>query len=91
MVATVTKIVAKDIGDNPVFPSAITLGAVSPSYRCRVSADVSHPYRTNPAPVAKVTASLTMSLPMAGFFAMFTTMPTSITTSVSGESRVYGQ
>jgi hypothetical protein len=84
-VAAVTKIVSKDMLDGAVLPSSVTVNSVSPVYSCRVGT-----YRTNPAPVARVTASLTLSIPLAALFQNFVTIPTTITTTVSGETRVFG-
>lgn len=79
-------IVEKDISDASIFPSSVTINSVTASLTC-------HPgsYRTDPAPVATVTANMTINLPMASVFSLFGSSLSPITISISDQSRIFGQ
>jgi Flp pilus assembly pilin Flp len=84
----VTAIIRDDIHGNSLFPTNVTLDAVVPSFVCTSTSGVA--YRTNPAPVAVVSATFTISLPMAGLFGLFGGVPSSLTTTIVQKSRIYG-
>jgi Flp pilus assembly protein TadG len=87
----VTVIVSETLQGGSAFLPAVTVDDVAPVYSCKPTpAGAGSPYRVNPAPVARVTASLTMAIPMSGLFSFFGSIPSSITTQVSSESRVFG-
>lgn len=68
-----------------VFPSAVTVGAVTPSYRC-----VAGTYRGGPVPVAQVTAVITVTFPFAGLFTLVGANRPVLVTSITDQSRVFG-
>lgn len=80
------EIVEEDIEGNLLFPSLITVGSVTPSVAC-----VSGTYRTDPAPVATVSAELTLEFPFGGIFGLFGDALSSVTTTVTDTARIYGQ
>lgn len=85
--ATVLRdIVEDDIGGNPLFPALVTVNSVTPSVAC-----VAGSYRTNPAPIATVSAGLTLTFPLGGIFSLFGASLTSVTTTVTDSARIYGQ
>ena len=78
-------LVRQGVTSNSVFPSAVTIGAVTPSYRC-----VTGTYRGGAVPVAQVTAVITVTFPFSGIFTLVGgTLPT-LTTTVTDQARVYG-
>ena len=79
-------IVEEDIGGNALFPAMVTVNSVTPSVSC-----VSGSYRTDPAPVATVSANLTITFPLGSIFGLFGASLTSVTTTVSDSARIYGQ
>ena len=68
-----------------VFPSAVTIGAVTPSYRC-----VTGSYRGGTVPVAQVTAAITVTFPFAGLFNLVGASRPDLTTIVTDQARVFG-
>ena len=84
--ATLKNIVEKDISGASIFPSSVTINSVTASLTCNAGT-----YRTNPAPVATVTANMTINLPMASAFSLFGNTLPPITTSFSDQSRIFGQ
>lgn len=82
---TVTGIVRNDAGGASLFPTLVTINSVTPTHSCTTGL-----YRTAPAPVVTVTASITIALPMAGVFTFFGPVPTSVTTTIVGQSRIFG-
>lgn len=81
----VTTIVGEKISGGTAFLPTVTVTDVAPTYSCKAGT-----YRVNPAPVARVTASLTMAVPMSAFFSFFGPIPSTISTTVSSEQRVFG-
>lgn len=84
--ASLRDIVESDIGGNALFPPMVTVNSVTPSVAC-----VPGGYRTDPAPVATVSADLTITFPFGGILGMFGTNLTSVTTTVTDSARIYGQ
>jgi Flp pilus assembly protein TadG len=80
-----TTIVGQSVGGQSVFPSAVTLNSVTPSYAC-----VTGTYRVNPAPVATVSASVTITYPFSGIFTLMGGTVPSVTTTVTDRSRIFG-
>lgn len=68
-----------------VFPSSVTVGTVTPSYRC-----VTGSYRGGAVPVAQVTAVLTVNFPFEGLFRLAGGSRPTLTTSVTDQARVFG-
>lgn len=68
-----------------VFPDAVTVTAVTPSYAC-----VSGSYRAGTVAVMSVTAELTMSFPFAGVFDLVGATRPDLTTTVTDRARVIG-
>ena len=79
-------IIEDDIGGNGLFPPLVTVNSVTPSVAC-----VPGSYRTDPAPIATVSASLTISFPLGSIFGLFGVALTSVTTTVADSARIYGQ
>ena len=79
-------IVEDDIGGDGLFPPLVTVNSVTPSVAC-----VPGSYRTDPAPVATVSASLTITFPLGSIFGLFGSALTSVTTTVTDSARIYGQ
>ncbi len=79
-------IVEDDLGGSGLFPASVTINSVTPSIACHAGS-----YRTDPAPVATVSASMTVTLPLASMFTLFTSAPTTFTTTISDQVRVFGQ
>ena len=78
-------LVVQGVTNNSVFPSNVTVGTVTPSYRC-----VTGTYRGGDVPVAQVTAVITVTFPFSGIFTLVGgTLPT-LTTTVTDQARVYG-
>ncbi len=84
--ASLQTIVENSLGGGNLFPSSVTINSVTPSIACHAGA-----YRTDPAPVATVSASMTVTFPLASVFTLFTGAPTTFTTSISDQARVFGQ
>lgn len=78
-------IVSQSIDGNAIFPSGISVTAVTPTLSC-----VAGSFRISPAPVAQVTANLTVTFPFASVFAFSGSALGTITTTLSDQSRVYG-
>ena len=84
--AELKTIVEEDIGGGGLFPPMVTVNAVTPAVAC-----VPGSYRTDPAPIASVSADLTITFPLGGIFGLFGSSLTSATTTVTDSSRIYGQ
>lgn len=78
-------IVSQSISGQSVFPSAITVNSVTPSYTCVAGA-----YRVSPAPVVTVSAQVTITYPFADIFALVGGTLPSVTTTVTDRSRIFG-
>lgn len=78
-------IVSESIGGQAVFPSAVTVNSVTPTYAC-----VSGAYRVSPAPVVTVSAQITVTYPFAGIFTLVGGSLPSVTTTVTDRSRIFG-
>ena len=68
-----------------IFAPNVTVGTVTPSYRC-----VSGTYRNGPVPVAQVTAQITVIFPFGGIFALVGGSLPTLTTTVTDQARIYG-
>lgn len=71
---------------NSVLPSQFSVTSVSATFVC-----VSGSYRTSPAPVATVSASIDVQFPFGTLFGFLGTDMTSLQTSVSNSTRIFGQ
>ena len=78
-------LVRQGVTGNSVFPSNVTIGAVTPSYRC-----VAGTYRGGAVPVAQVTAVITVTFPFSGIFTLVGGALPTLTTTVTDQARVYG-
>jgi len=78
-------IVSQGISGNSVFPTAVTVNFVTPSFSC-----VAGTYRVSPAAVAQVTANVTITFPFAGVFALNGGNLPQITTNVTDAARIFG-
>jgi hypothetical protein len=83
---TLRDIVEDDIAGGGLFPPLVTVNSVTPSVSC-----VAGSYRTDPAPIATVSASLTITFPLGSIFGLFGSALTSVTTTVTDSARIYGQ
>lgn len=83
--ATLRTLVVQGSTANSVFPPAVTIGTVTPSYRC-----VTGSYRGGTVPVAQVTAVITVTFPFEGLFRLAGGSRPSLTTSVTDQARVFG-
>lgn len=83
--ARLSTIVGQSVSGRSVLPVAVTLNGVTPSVAC-----VSGVYRTSPAPVATVTASITFTYPFSGVFLLVGGNVPTVTTTVTDRARVYG-
>jgi Flp pilus assembly protein TadG len=81
-----TEIVRDDMAGSGMFPTTVVLNSVTLSHSC-----VTGTYRTSPAPVASVNASLTVQFPMGFLFGWFGDELVTITRTVQDESRIIGQ
>lgn len=68
-----------------IFAPSVTVGTVTPSYRC-----VTGTYRNGPVPVAQVTAQITVIFPFGGIFALVGGSQPTLTTTVTDQARIYG-
>lgn len=68
-----------------IFAPGVTIGAVTPSYRC-----VTGSYRNGPVPVAEVTAEVTVNFPFGGILAWLGGSLPTLTTTVTDQARVFG-
>lgn len=68
-----------------IFPTGLTITAVTPSLSCTTGS-----YRVSPAPVVEVTANLTITFPFANVFAFNGTARPTINTVISDQSKVFG-
>lgn len=78
-------IVRNGTGGSSVFPSAVTVTAVTPSYRC-----VTGSYRGGTVAVAQVQATVQISFPFAGLFSLAGMSRGTVTTTITDQSRVFG-
>lgn len=78
-------IVSQGISGNSVFPTAVTVNFVTPSFSC-----VAGTYRVSPAGVAQVTANVTITFPFAGLFPLTGGNLPQITTNVTDAARIFG-
>ena len=78
-------LVIQGVSSNSVFPSNVTIGAVTPSYRC-----VTGTYRGGNVPVAQVTAVITVTFPFSGIFTLVGGARPTLTTRVTDQARVFG-
>lgn len=78
-------LVTQGVSPEPMFPSAVTIEAVTPSYRCMTGA-----YRGGSVPVAQVTAVITISFPFSGIFTLVGGNVPTLTTSVTDQARIFG-
>ena len=84
--AQLKTIVEDDLGGTGLFPASVTINSVTPSIAC-----IAGSYRTNPAPIASVTASMTVTFPLASVFTLFGTAPATFTATITDQSRIFGQ
>ncbi|MGO4914750.1 TadE/TadG family type IV pilus assembly protein [Pseudogemmobacter sp. W21_MBD1_M6] len=84
--AQLKTIVESDIGGNPVLPTLVTINSVTPTVSC-----INGGYRTDPAPMATVSANMTIVFPFGNLFTLFGSGLTSVTTDVVDQSRIFGQ
>ena len=82
----VETIVHTRLGGASIFPSGITITAVTPGLIC----DTSGAYRISPTPVASVTASLTVTFPLAGLFSLAGQSLAQVDATITDQSKVYG-
>jgi Flp pilus assembly protein TadG len=68
-----------------IFAPNVTVGTVTPSYRC-----VTGSYRNGPVPVAQVTAQITVLFPFGGIFTLVGGDLPTLTTTVTDQARVFG-
>jgi Flp pilus assembly protein TadG len=79
-------LVRQGVSANSVFPSNVTIGTVTPSYRC-----VAGTYRGGGAvPVAQVSAVVTVTFPFSGLFTLVGGALPTLTTVVTDQARVFG-
>lgn len=78
-------IVSQSISGQSVFPTAVTVNSVTPTYTC-----VAGSYRVSPAPVVQVSAQITVTYPFAGIFALVGGSLPTLTTTVTDRSRIFG-
>lgn len=83
--AQLEDIVRESISGDAIFPSGMSVTAVTPALTCQAGI-----YRISPAPVVEVTASLTITFPFAGVFALNGGSRGTINTTISDQSRVFG-
>lgn len=79
-------VVEKDIKDNVMFSSKVTINSVTPTYTCEAGT-----YRNNPVPVVTVTTNMTIQFPLASIVAMFGGGFTQVTTTFADSARIFGQ
>ena len=84
--AELKSIVEGEIDGGGLFPPLVTVDSVTPALTC-----VAGSYRTNPAPIAAVSANLTITFPFGAIFSLFGSSLTSVTTTVTDSARIYGQ
>ena len=82
---TLQTLVTQGVSGNSVFPSHVTIGSVTPSYRC-----VAGTYRGGDVPVAQVTAVITVTFPFAGVFTLVGGSMPPLTTTITDQARVFG-
>ena len=82
---TLRTLVTQGVSAGSVFPSSVTIGTVTPSYRC-----VTGTYRGGTVPVAQVTAIITVTFPFSGVFTLVGGSLPTLTTSVTDQARVFG-
>ena len=78
-------LVVQGVTAKSVFPPSVTIGAVTPSYRC-----VIRTYRGGTVAVAQVTAVITVTFPFSGLFSLVGISRPVLVTSVTDQARVYG-
>ncbi len=80
-----TAIVSRAAQQNTVFPTGVSIGAVTVTYTCFAGT-----YRTDPAAVATVTAPVSMPYPFGGVFTLWGQPAPTMSTSVTDSARVFG-
>ena len=83
--ADVESIVRNSIDGHALFPSGITITAVTPTLSC-----INGTYRIATVPVVRVAATLNITFPFADMLAFGGHVQNAITTSVYDEHRAYG-
>ena len=78
-------LVRQGVTGRSVFPPSVTVGAVTPTYRC-----VAGTYRGGNVPVAQVSAVITVTFPFADVFTLFGGSRPDLTTTVTDQARVFG-
>ncbi len=78
-------LVRQGVTGRSVFPPAVTVGAVTPTYRC-----VAGTYRGGNVPVAEVSAVITVTFPFASVFTLFGRTRATLTTTVRDQARIFG-
>jgi Flp pilus assembly protein TadG len=71
-----------------LFPSRVTVGAVTPVLDCRAGSGTA--YRNDPAPVVMLSATVTISFPFGSLLSFAGQSFTNVTTVVTDESRIFG-
>lgn len=84
--AQLKTIVSNDRSGTSVFPAQVTVDSVAATLSC-----VSGTYRTSPAPVATVVATVTLQFPLGSIAGLFGAPYSSMTTRVTDTVRIYGQ
>ncbi len=82
----VETIVRTRTGGASIFPSGITITAVTPGLTC----DTTGAYRVSPTPVASVTASLTVTFPLASLFQLAGQSVSTVNATITDQSKVFG-
>lgn len=84
---TATNIIADTMrNEQGLFPSGVTVTAVSATYTCP-----DYNLRTDPTPVARVQATVNVQMPFGTLFEFFKARNTTVMTSViTDQSRIYG-
>ena len=86
--ATATTIINRNVGSGAanIFPSAVTVTAVSATYTCP-----DYDLRTDPTPVARVSATVNVQMPFGTLFEFFSARSTTtMTSTITDQSRIYG-
>lgn len=86
--ATATDIIARNVGSGAtnLFPSAVTVTAVTATYTCP-----DYDLRTDPTPVARVDATVNVQLPFGELFNFFGARNNAtMISTITDQSRIYG-
>ena len=83
--AQLRQLVVQGYSSNSVFPNSVTVGLVTPSYRC-----VAGTFRGGPVPVAQVSAVITITFPFDGLFTLVGATRPTISTTVADQARIFG-